>query len=80
MVIIMVLRKSRLLSLNHIAFNVLGYDVLFLRLLFITLIKLFSLNEDNFILKQRYVKSSLQLSLNSENLDLEIKGKHIFAS
>ena len=70
MVIIMVLRKSKLLSLNHIAFNVLGYDVSFLRLLFITLIKLFSLNEDNFILKQRYVKSNLQLSLNSENLDL----------
>ena len=43
MVIIMVLKKSRLLSLNRIAFNVLGYDVLFLRLLIITLIKLFSL-------------------------------------
>ena len=70
MVIIMVLRKSKLLSLNHIAFNVLGYDVSFLRLLSITLIKLFSSNEDNFILKQRYVKSNLQLSLNSENLDL----------
>lgn len=52
MVTIVITRESGLLYLKHTTFYVLRNDFLLLRLLIIKLIKLFSLSEDNFILKQ----------------------------